>query len=687
MRGIEIGEAKYGKHPEHDGIVERQVDDVIAGSRRVTVVPTKISAMFGVAGFGIYGRVYKLKDGRYLLEQNNGSHIDKKKAFWIIGDDLDAVLDRGEARLKNSDAAVGRARTSKISKPLRAELEEEFGKVFEYEISNASNSSSFYITHKPSGIKIRISDHDLPSYYENTADIDLRKEDAETGEALQESDVAHALRAEIARRNGAPTPSVDPDSIGSRSLGASRNEMQERPAVRADESGSLEEPAQSGGGAGSGANIPRLSRAVPPAPTSAKTADDIIGKPAATPRPLDAVMKGITKAVGLPKLTGAIYNKAAFFLDRFTPEAIKAGMVADYGIPEAVIDARAVMEGRQRQQLRGAGALLEKLSTLTRAESRVAYEWMNNDDPQAADYFDQQLPEESVKVLKEVRDLVDSMSKEAIRLGQLSPEAYERNKFAYLRRSYVKHTAELTGAEAKGRARAIAILGDQYKRRGMTDAVDMAKFKNAAPEWWNRKTQQGKADKQLKGEKFIRLERRAPAGAGTSALQGFGEKQRGRLLEVAYWPAGEPIPARYGSWGQSGTWEVRDTKGGKLVVWRDFTKQEREAMGEIDEARYAIAKTLHGMIHDVEVGKYLEWLGQNYAKKDGEQIDGEIVEASERMLDVFKPGEWVQVPETKIAGTQVKKYGTLAGRYLPGRSGMMCGRLAGEFDRWAKPMP
>ncbi|MBK7814507.1 MAG: hypothetical protein IPJ52_09470 [Rhodocyclaceae bacterium] len=45
------------------------------------------------------------------------------------------------------------------------------------------------------------------------------------------------------------------------------------------------------------------------------------------------MMKGITKAVGLPKLTRRDRNKAAFFLDRFTPEAIKAGMVADYGIP------------------------------------------------------------------------------------------------------------------------------------------------------------------------------------------------------------------------------------------------------------------------------------------------------------------------------------------------------------------
>lgn len=433
---------------------------------------------------------------------------------------------------------------------------------------------------------------------------------------------------------------------------------------------------RNGEGAGSNSSVgesgadgnSRLSRAVSPAPTirHSQTANDIISKSAGTPRPLDALVKGAVTLTGLPKLTTMLYNKAGFFLDRFTPETVKAGFVADYGIPEAVLDKRAVMEGRQRQQLRGAGKLLEKLSTLTRAESRVAYEWMNNDNPQAADYFEKQLPEESVKVLKEVRDLIDQLSQEAIRLGQLSPDAYARNKFAYLHRSYIKHTAELTKGEAAGRKRAIAVLGDQYKGRGMTDAVDMAKVKNIAPEWWNRKLQQGKADKQLKGEKFIRLERRAASGEGTTALQGFSEKGKGRLLEVAYWPAGEPIPIRMSTWDQVGTWEVRDTKGNKLVVWRDFTKQEREAMGEIDEARYAIAKTLHGMIHDIETGKYLEWLAQNHAKKEGEAIDGAIVEASTSMVSTFKRGQWVRVPETIIPGTKVKKYGVLAGRYLPG---------------------
>ena len=406
--------------------------------------------------------------------------------------------------------------------------------------------------------------------------------------------------------------------------------------------------------------------------TASQRADEIISNPAASWKPVDTIMRTLSTTVRLDRLTSAIYDRAGQLLDRYVPEEVKAGVVSDYGIPEAVIDQRTLMQGRMRVQLRKTGNLIDKLGTLTRAESRIAYEWMNNSDSQAAAYFEAQLPPESLKVMEEVRGMIDALSQEAVALGQLDPEAFKRNRFEYLRRSYIKHTTELTKAETRSRKRSIAIMGEQYKGRGMSDAVDMAKFKNVAPEWWGRKLQEGKADIRLKGEKFIRLERRSPTGEGVMELApaaGPGNtnpQPKGRLLEVIYWPAGEAIPAKYSSWDQAGTWEVRDTKGGKLIVWRDFTKQERVAMGEIDEARYAMAKTLHGMIHDVETGRYLEWVGKTYGKKPGDLIDGDLVEASDRMRDVFKPGEWVQVPETKIPGTNVLKYGKLAGRIIPG---------------------
>lgn len=401
-------------------------------------------------------------------------------------------------------------------------------------------------------------------------------------------------------------------------------------------------------------------------------ADEIISNPAASWKPVDTIMRTLSTTVRLDRLTSAIYDRAGQLLDRYVPEEVKAGVVSDYGIPEAVIDQRTQMQGRMRTQLRKTGGLIDKLGTLTRAESRIAYEWMNNADPQAAAYFEAQLPPESLKVMEEVKGMIDALSQEAVSLGQLDPEAFKRNRFEYLRRSYIKHTTELTKAETRSRKRSIAIMGEQYKGRGMSDAVDMAKFKNVAPEWWGRKLKEGQADKGLKGEKFIRLERRAPMGEGVMELApaaGPGNtnpQPKGRLMEAIYWPAGEAIPAKYSSWDHAGTWEVSDTKGSKLIVWRDFSKQERVAMGEIDEARYAMAKTMHGMIHDVETGRYLEWVGKTYGKKPGDLIDGDLVEASDRMRDVFKPGEWVQVPDTKIPGTSVLKYGKLAGRIIPG---------------------
>ena len=107
----------------------------------------------------------------------------------------------------------------------------------------------------------------------------------------------------------------------------------------------------------------RLSRAAPQG-TATERADKLIQTKAATAKPVDALMRGLTRITGVERLTRAIYARAGYLLDRYTPETIKAGMVSDYGVPEAVIDQRAMMQGRQRVQLRQAGSLIEKLATL-----------------------------------------------------------------------------------------------------------------------------------------------------------------------------------------------------------------------------------------------------------------------------------------------------------------------------------
>lgn len=420
---------------------------------------------------------------------------------------------------------------------------------------------------------------------------------------------------------------------------------------------------------------PRLSRAISAAVgggtqqnlTPSERADALIQKSARTAQPLDAVAQAITRATGVEWAAKKVGGVIAGALNRYTPESVKAGLVSDYGLDPRVRDERVLMQARQQVQLRKAGEMIDSLASLTREESAAAYRWMNETDPDKIIRGMDELPEGSAEKLQEIQRVIDKLSQEAVDLGQLDQRSYERNKFAYLHRSYAKHVLEPKGAKA-ARARTVAILGNQYKGRGTTETVAMSMVRQTAPEWWDVARKAGKADPDLIGKKLTRYDRLAPSGAGTQALPGMDGRSDGRVLETVYLPADRAAPKQYAEWRKGATFEVRDVKRGDLTLWRDWTADERQKMGEIDEARFAIAKTLHGMIRDVEVGRFLGWLSRTQAKPTEAQLPAgaSIVDASESLLRAFVPGEWVKVPETTIAGTAVKKYGELAGKYVEG---------------------
>jgi hypothetical protein len=78
-------------------------------------------------------------------------------------------------------------------------------------------------------------------------------------------------------------------------------------------------------------------------------------------------------------------------------------------------------------------------------------------------------------------------------------------------------------------------------------------------------------------------------------------------------------------------------------------------MGEIDEVRFAVAKTMQQMIHDIEAGKYLEWLANHHSRDDEKLPRGaKVVEASESLFRTFGKDEWVQVPDATIGGTKTR---------------------------------
>ena len=271
----------------------------------------------------------------------------------------------------------------------------------------------------------------------------------------------------------------------------------------------------------------RFSRAAPigearqDARSAAERAQDIIDSKVGRFRPLEAVAHAATRYTGIEKLTQAAGRVGGRLLDRYTPEAVKAALVSDYGVPEKVIDQRVLMQGRKLVQLRQTGELVDKLSTLTNQEAEAAYDWMTSKDPAAMRGL-AELPDGSVGVLQDVQKMIDRLSRDAVDLGLLSQSAYERNKGAYLHRSYAKHVLDQEeSSQGRGGGRGTAVLGANLHRRGIDQTARMDQIRQSAPEWWDVARREGKADPDLIGRMVTRLERRAHSGEGTEPLPGM----------------------------------------------------------------------------------------------------------------------------------------------------------------------
>lgn len=135
-------------------------------------------------------------------------------------------------------------------------------------------------------------------------------------------------------------------------------------------------------------------------------------------------------------------------------------------------------------------------------------------------------------------------------------------------------------------------------------------------------------------------------------LQGIkGNHLRGRGLFESI--AVKDVP-KYQALG----WELRG-KDGKPVslagrkptdpvqVWRDFTPAERAKMGEVRDAFYRFARGYTDTQRDIALGRLFARIADTVAREDN-------------------PGGWVQVPDTTVPDTGVKRFGKLAGQWVPG---------------------
>jgi hypothetical protein len=197
-------------------------------------------------------------------------------------------------------------------------------------------------------------------------------------------------------------------------------------------------------------------------------------------------------------------------------------------------------------------------------------------------------PQRVLQIAASMQTLMSEQSAELVRLGMLSQEAADRWDQKYLPRFYESKLGEEVTAWSKA---ARALLGRQPMMQG---------------------------------------------------IRGNSLKARGKF---------ETIDVSDLATYQGQGWEIRDPNydaatSTEVQVWRDYTRQEREDMGEIRDAMFRFVMGYNRSQRDIALGRLYESLAQQYASsapKDG----------------------YVLVPDSKVEGTMAPRYGKLAGKYVP----------------------
>ena len=196
-------------------------------------------------------------------------------------------------------------------------------------------------------------------------------------------------------------------------------------------------------------------------------------------------------------------------------------------------------------------------------------------------------PKRVVDVARNLTALFEAQSDELMKLGMLNAESREFYRERYLPRYYAKHIQE--GAlERLLRRRFMAIDGSHLKGRGRFEVIRKQQWPQYEKLGWT-----------------LRL-----------------TVDQGTL---------EGIPATE-----------------KILIWRDYTPEERKRMGEVRDAGYRFVRGYLAGARDIALGRLFKTVAESdFARK------------SEDATHTHR------IPDTKVAGTHVFRYGKLAGMWVP----------------------
>ena len=290
-------------------------------------------------------------------------------------------------------------------------------------------------------------------------------------------------------------------------------------------------------------------------------------------------------------------TKAGKAVGRFIGNAYEAALVATKmkSAPKGLRMQLRAMKAQIEQAGIDATEIAKVMQGLTAEERSLISDYIENEmkaDAHPAPYI--------VEIATKLTDILDQQADELVELGMLSKESRDRYRGHYLPRKYNKNKQENFFAKifgTKGRLRGVA--GGHLKGRGVFETVPVEKV-------------------------------------GTYISQGFEVRdpeyvyENGKVLH------------------RQGRFEGMEAHNASVRVWRDFTRAEREEMGEIRDASFRFAVGYMDTQRDLALGRLFKEI------------------ASDPSYTSSTPREGFEyIPKTEIPETEgVYKYGALAGKYV-----------------------
>jgi len=266
--------------------------------------------------------------------------------------------------------------------------------------------------------------------------------------------------------------------------------------------------------------------------------------------------------------------------------------------------------------------IAKQMQKLSKDERKILYNMLEGD-------IKNDIPSDKLKELsKMARDLITDTGQMYVDLGLLAPQTFKKNRDRYLGRLYRKD--DDVPVELKK-------IGDDLKPRGTLHEVTVGDwfmtYKNQKP------TVNDIVDPDHKGWELL----------------GDFEEIGGQLYQVIKRQKPTVTDERLGKKGK--ILKKKSLKRDEMVPIRwELTKEQRLAKGEIEDA--AISMEYTGILMAQTVAKY-----QFYADVAAQFAEEAGGRTAQQMLAL--PQRYRKIPENKISGTVSKKYGALAGKYVP----------------------